>query len=147
VQLSVVAVGNPPPSFQWWQNETNPVGGNSPTLTLTNVGRAQDGVYFVTVANATGGVTSSNAVLKVLVPQLLGSPVLLPNGSLQITSSDINGGTLSPSDVPNFEVQASSNLVNWVTVPNALVLTNGALVLQDNSRTNHPDRFYRIVEH
>jgi len=32
---------------------------------------------------------------------------------------------LSPSDLANFEAQASTNLVSWATLPNALSLTNG----------------------
>ena len=122
------------------------MGGNSPALTLTNVGRAQDGVYSVMVTNLEGGVASSNAVLQVLVPQRLGAPVKLSSGLLQFTSADVGGGPLSPSDLPNFEVQASADLIHWVPLPNALSLTNGMLQLQDNTLTNLPTRFYRIVE-
>ena len=148
-------VANGPPNFpnvlryQWWQNG-NPVGGNSPVLTLNNVGRMQNGTYFVTVTNITlsgGSTVSSNAVLKVLVPQLLGTPALLPDGSFQFTSTDANGGLLSPSDLANFEAQVSTNLVNWATLPNALSLTNGMLLLQDNGSTNYAARYYRILEH
>lgn len=146
VRFNVVAIGYPLPAYQWWQNGTNPVGGNSPALTLTNVGRAQDGVYSVMVTNLEGGVASSNAVLQVLVPQRLGAPVKLSNGLLQFTSADVGGGPLSPSDLPNFEVQASADLIHWVPLPNALSLTNGMLQLQDNTLTNLPTRFYRIVE-
>jgi alpha-tubulin suppressor-like RCC1 family protein len=135
--------------YQWRQNG-NLIGGNSPLLILNNVGRAQNGTYSVTVSNThilSGSSTvSSNAVLKVLVPQLLGSPKLLPNGSFQLTSTDANGGLLQPSDLANFEVQASTNLVDWVTLPNALSLTNGMLQLQD-SGSNYTTRYYRIIEH
>jgi hypothetical protein len=43
-------------------------------LILNNVGRAQNGTYSVTVSNiilSGSSTVSSNAVLKVLVPQLL----------------------------------------------------------------------------
>jgi alpha-tubulin suppressor-like RCC1 family protein len=133
---------------QWRQNG-NIVGYNSPVLTLFNVGRAQNGTYSVTVTdfNTGGSTVSSNAVLKVLVPQLLGSLKLLPDGTLQFTSTDANGGLLSPSDLANFEAQASTNLVDWVPLTNALSLTNGMLQLRDNSGTNWPARFYRLIEH
>jgi hypothetical protein len=101
----------------------------------------------VTVTNSGGSTVSSNATLKVLVPQLLGTPTLSPDGTLQFTSTDANGGLLSPSDLANFEAQASTNLVDWVTLTNALSLTNGMLQLQDNSGTNWPARFYRLIEH
>lgn len=147
INLAVLATGSPTPGYQWQQNGV-PVGGNSPSLTLNNACRAQDGVYSVTVTNAGGAVVSSNAVVHVNVPQLLGTPKLLPDGSLQLTSTDVNGGgTLSPSDLPNFEAQASTDLVNWVTLPNALSLTNGTLQLSDSSRTNYAARYYRIIEH
>jgi hypothetical protein len=147
VLFSVAAVGCPPPAYQWLWNGTNPVGGNSPTLTLTSVGRAQNGVYSVLVTNMLGGIFSSNVVLKVFLPQVLGKPQLLPDGSFLLTSTDANGSTLSPSDLANFEAQASTNLVNWVTLPGALSLTNGMLQLRDGTRTNYTARYYRIIEH
>ncbi len=146
INLSVFATGAPTMGYQWQQNG-NPVGANSPVLTLNSVGRAQDGVYSVIITNGGGAVVSSNALVYVSVPQMLGVPKLMPDGTLQISSSDINGGPLSPSDLPNFEAQASSDLVNWVTLPNALSLTNGTLQLQDGARTNYTTRYYRIVEH
>lgn len=135
--------------YQWWQNG-HLIGGNSPVLTLHKVGRAQNGTYSVTVTNytASGNSTiSSNAVLKVLVAQLLGLPKLLSAGSFQLTTTDANGGLLALADLANFEAQASTNLLNWVTLPNALSLTNGALLLQDAGPTNYPARYYRILEH
>ena len=146
VQFTVTAIGNPPPAYQWWYG-TNQVGGNSPTLALTGVARAQDGIYSVIVTNSAGGILSSNAALVVLVPQVLSSPVVLPNGSLQFTSEDVGGGALSAANLPNFEAQTSTNLVNWVTLPNALSLTNGVLRLQDGSPSSSTTRYYRIVEH
>jgi hypothetical protein len=84
--------------------------------------------------------------LNVLVPQLLSSPQILPNGGFQFTSTDINGGLLTPADLANFGAQASTDLVNWVTLPGALSLTNGMLLLQDNE-TNFGTRYYRLVEY
>jgi alpha-tubulin suppressor-like RCC1 family protein len=146
VSLTVTASGAPQMKFQWRQNG-NLVGGNSSTLALNNVSRAQSGTYFVTVTNAGGSVISSNVVVQVLVPQILGSPVLLPDGTLQLTSTDANGGLLSPANLANFEAQASTNMIDWVTLPSALSLTNGMLQLQDATRTNFIARYYRIVEH
>lgn len=44
-------------------------------------------------------------------------------------------------------VRISTNLVDWMALPNALSLTNGMLQLEDNSGTNWPARFYRLLEH
>jgi alpha-tubulin suppressor-like RCC1 family protein len=146
VTLSVGAIGVPQLKYQWWK-DGSPVGGNSPVLAMNNVSRANTGNYSVTVTNLAGSATSATAAVRVNVPQLLGSPQLLPDGSLQLTSADVNGGQLQPSDLPNFEAQASADLVNWTTLPGALSLTNGVLQLQDTSRTNFATRFYRIIEH
>jgi alpha-tubulin suppressor-like RCC1 family protein len=147
VTFTVAAVGGSL-TYQWWHNGTPLANYPVPALTWNNVGRAQDGNYYAIVTDSLTGLStvSSNATLKVLVPQHLGTPVLLPDGSLQLTSGDANGGTLSPSDLPNFEAQASTDLVNWVTLPNALSLTNGMLLLQD-SGSNYTARYYRIIEH
>jgi hypothetical protein len=147
VSLGVIATGTAPMSYQWFRNGSPISGGISSTYTMLNIARAQAGTYSVIVTNSGGVAVSSNAVLKVLVPQVLGSPALLPDGTLQLTSTDANGGLLQPADLANFEAQVSSNLVDWVTLTNGLSLTNGTLQLQDSGRTNNPARFYRIVEH
>ena len=145
VQLSVAASGYPPPTYQWRQNG-NIIGSNSPTLILNNVGRAQSGIYFVTITNASGSNSSSNAIVKVRVPQVLGPAKLLPNGWLLLSSTDADGGAPAPADLVNFEVQTSSNLVNWVTLPGAPSLTNGTLMLLDKA-TKGAACYYRIIEH
>jgi hypothetical protein len=147
VQFRVTVTGYSPFNFHWWQNGTNPVGVNSSILSLNNVDRAQNGSYSVVVTNIGGGTSSSNAVLKVLVPQKLSVPTLLPDGSLLLTSDDADGRPLSSSDLANFEAQASTNLSDWVTLTTVLTLTNGVLQLQDAGSTNWPARFYRIIEH
>lgn len=144
-QFSVTVLGWPAPSYIWWWNGTNALGGNDSTLTLPNVARAQDGAYSVSVTNASGAVLSSNAMLTVLVPQVLGAPGRQPDGSWQLSSSDLGGGALPASAITNFTVQTSTNLVNWAVLPNALSWTNGKLRLQDPG-TNGPLRFYRIIE-
>ena len=146
VGFTGVAIGYPAPAYQWWQNGTNPIGLNNSNLVLANVGRAQNGIYSVLASNAYGSVWSSNCVLKVLVPQKLGVPTILPDGSLQFISSDVNGGRLSVADLPHFEVQVSTDLVNWMPQGSLLILTNGTLLLH-YSGDNSPIRFYRLIEH
>ena len=53
---------------------------NNPTLTLTNVQRANSGKYRVTVTNSVGKVTSSYATLRVLNPPVIvGQPLSRTN--------------------------------------------------------------------
>lgn len=133
-------------SYQWLQNGSNVVGGNSSSLNLNAVGRAQNGTYLVVVTNSGGGVTSSVVNLKVLVPQRLAAPAMQPGGAFQLSSTDANGGLLTPADLANLQAQASTNLTDWTTLSNALTLTNGVLMLSDPAATNTANRFYRILE-
>ncbi len=133
-------------NYQWLQNGSNVVGGNSSSLNLNGVSRAQNGNYFVVVTNSGGGVTSSVVNLKVLVSQQLAAPVMLLGGAFQLSSTDANGGLLTPADLANLQTQASTNLTDWTTLSNALTLTNGVLMLQDPAATNAANRFYRILE-
>jgi hypothetical protein len=65
--FTALATGNPAPSYQWQFDSTNILGATASTLTLTNVQPAQAGNYTVVVGNLAGVVTSSNAVLSVIV--------------------------------------------------------------------------------
>jgi uncharacterized repeat protein (TIGR01451 family) len=71
--FSAAATSTPSPAFQWFFNTTNPVGGNSGLLTLTNVQSSQAGSYFVRVTNAVGSTNSSPATLSVYVPPAISS--------------------------------------------------------------------------
>src|SRR5262249_9056723 len=104
-------------------------------------------IYSVLLSNSSGTTPSSNATLRVLVPQKLGQPVRLPNGLFTVISGDADGGTLLPSDLPNFEAQTSSNMLNWAVLSNSLSLTNGMLLLTDPGTSSYRYRFYRILEH
>jgi alpha-tubulin suppressor-like RCC1 family protein len=147
ISMRVVTTGSGPMNYQWLRNGSPINGGISSTYTMLNVARAQAGTYSVIVTNTGGMVVSSNAAVVIKVPQLLGTPALLPDGSLQLTSTDANGDTLTDADLANFEAQATTNLVNWITLTNGLSLTNGMLQLNDPTRTNFNTRYYRIIEH
>ena len=149
VVLNVGVTGTPPLTFRWWKDGNLVPGANAASLVLLNAVRTNSGTYWVVVtnaANAANTVTSSNAVLVVRVPQLLGTPTFQPDGSILLSSTDVGGGQLTPADLANLQVQVSTNLVDWLTLSNALVLTNGAIQLQDAGATNSPMRFYRILE-
>jgi len=152
VTFTVLATGIPPLLYVWQkydltqQNASTVFASGNPSYTLSNVTRANSGTYHVMVLNQGGSVTSSNVVLTVHVPQLLGTPVLQPDGSLLLTSGDADGGTLHAGDVANLQALVSTNLVDWIPLPGALTLVNGQLQLQDPAAIGSAARFYRIVE-
>ena len=144
--FTVTAFGTPPLTYQWQQDGNLLSSGPSSNYILSNLTRGNSGNYNVVVTNIAGNVTSSNATLMVHVPQLLSAPTFNPDGTITFTSSDSDGSALSSSDVSHLQVQVSSNLVDWVTIPGALTLTDGMLQMQDPGATNAPTRYYRILE-
>jgi uncharacterized repeat protein (TIGR01451 family) len=91
--FSVSATGSAPLSYQWTRNGNSVSGATSATLGLSNVQPNQGGNYTVIVSNPSGSLTSSVAVLTVLVP---------PSISNQPTNQTvIAGGSAS------FQVSAS----------------------------------------
>jgi hypothetical protein len=112
----------------------NGVGTTAATLTLTNVQLANAGVYSVEVRNASGRVTSSNAVLTVLSPPVTCS---LP----QMTSAGFSFRLSGPPDT-TFVVLASTNSVDWfpVSTNNAPA---GSVDVLDPDALNHGLRYYR----
>ena len=144
--FQAAAGGSLPFNYQWQKDAAGLLDGINPALTLNNLTRSNSGAYSVIISNAFGFVTSSNAMLRVMVPQQLQAPVLNPDGSLSFVFSDSDGGLLASNDVAHFAVSVSTNLVDWQVLPNTPLLTNGMLWLQDFDATNLPQRFYRVIE-
>ena len=68
VDLTVVAAGGAPLSYQWKKNSLNITGATAATLSLKNVQSGDAGIYTVTVSNSAGSVTSDPATLTVNPP-------------------------------------------------------------------------------
>ena len=68
VTFTVVASGNPTPTYQWSLDGTPVSGATKASLTLNNVKAADAGTYTVTVTNSIGSATSDAATLTVIVP-------------------------------------------------------------------------------
>jgi len=67
--FSVVARGTAPLGYQWCKDGSLLAGATNDALILTNLQFSDAGQYAVTVSNAAGSVTSSNAALVVNAPQ------------------------------------------------------------------------------
>jgi multisubunit Na+/H+ antiporter MnhB subunit/Na+-transporting NADH:ubiquinone oxidoreductase subunit NqrE len=66
--FSVTAAGVAPLTYQWYFNSAPVANATNATLTLNNVQSGNAGTYCVIVSNNVGLLTSSNAVLTVLLP-------------------------------------------------------------------------------
>ena len=66
--FSVVAMGTPAPTYQWYLGGILLSGATSATLTIGDVQPANAGSYTVEVTNSIGSVTSKAAALKVAAP-------------------------------------------------------------------------------
>ncbi|MEP6664490.1 MAG: immunoglobulin domain-containing protein, partial [Verrucomicrobiota bacterium] len=139
--FTVEATGTAPLIYQWKKNDENlSNGGNisgatSATLTLSNVNGSDAANYTTTISNSGGSLDSAVATLTVIVPPAHFDFVsLLPDGRCKLA---LSGGT-------NFAytIEASTNLVNWMTLTNIFNQT-GTFEFTDSDSTNHPYRFYR----
>ena len=96
VRLAVGVQGTAPFNYAWtWGRkkllETGPI------LTLTNVQRRNAGTYRVAVTNSAGHATSSNAVLKVLLPPVLKSQ---PHSRTNATNTTATFRALATGSAP-----------------------------------------------
>ena len=133
------------PGYQWLLNGVPIPGATNSNLVLTNAGRANEGSYSVVVSNSYGAVISPNATLQVAVPQVFFEAQMLIGGGVHLGFGDWDGSPLTSNDLINFELDASSNLRNWVPLNLPFSLSNGTIQVGDP--TNYPARFYRVIEH
>jgi hypothetical protein len=133
--FNVTAVSTLPMVYQWMFNKIFLAGATNAALTLPGVATNQAGAYAVIIANQTGYVTSSNAILSVYpsAVSLLNGASITAGNQLQFTVVGVPGFS--------YAVQTSTNLINW-----AWLITNTAPFNFDD--TNNPgvqQRFYRTV--
>lgn len=112
----------------------------SSTLTIGNVSSANQGNYFVEVANSAGTTTSGNAALVVvlstvtnLVSAVVGGAGMLESGFKVQFSGPVGS---------NLVIQASSDLNHWSPVYTNVVTANG-LSYTDTVAKTVSCRFYR----
>lgn len=103
VTLTVVAGGTGPFTYQWKKDSTNVNGATAATLTISGVGVAQAGNYFVVVSNGAGSVTAGPVAVAVVpagtvaVQQVAGSGNG-PGTHVTVTNTLTYPGTASSLD-------------------------------------------------
>jgi hypothetical protein len=137
VSFNVAVSGTAPYSYQWGYNAGALLNATNAAYTIQSVGTNNTGNYFVVVTNLAGSVTSSNALLVVLVPPTLtlqyvaGYPLLNLNGMLS----------------NNFLVQYNADLTgtNWINLLSLTNLPASPYLFLDPAGVSAPVRFYRAV--
>jgi uncharacterized repeat protein (TIGR03803 family) len=141
--LNVAVAGAPPLSYQWRKDGTNLTDGGNVfgathrALNLTNVNFDNSGTYSVVVSNALGSVTSSSAVLSVVVQPVFQS-ALLTNGTVRLTWSAMTG--------KQYRLQYRTNLTAgaWLNSGGIITATNTSVTASEAMGSNLR-RFYRAV--
>ncbi len=114
--FSVTATATSPLSYQWSFNGTNITGANASNLTISNVTPSALGSYAVVVSDASGSITSSNAILT-MYPYL---------------SQPFNGDVVDWGQSANLSVQA------WGTGPLMYQwYDNGVAIANATNQTFH----------
>lgn len=140
VRLTAVAAGTLPLAYQWRRNGVNlvddgrVVGVNSNTLALNPAHPADAGDYDVVVTNIVGSASSLTARLTLHSARILSGRVV-SNSWFQL---DVRGVVGS-----RFEIQASTNLVQWKPIG---IRTNALGIFQYLDPGTVPFRFYRVVQ-
>ena len=118
-------------------------------LNLPGLGALASGSYFVVITNAGGSVTSSPAVLRVLVPQRFAQPPeRLGDGSFRLRFVAHDGTYLLTNDLATLEVWGSTNLANssaWLRLTNGITVQNGQVQVDDADSPSLLRRFYRVL--
>ena len=129
--FSVVAVGNPPPAYQWKKNGTAIAGATSASYTTPATVATDDGAIFVCiVSNSVASITSNNAKLSVLLPS---TP---PSISVQPADQTVSAGqlatfTIAATGNPSPAYQWQKNSVN-ITGATSTSYTTPSTALADD---------------
>jgi len=140
--FSVESDGVPELNYQWQRDGTNLVdgadlwGATAADLTLTSLTRGDAANYRVVVQNGFGAVTSAVVKLTVELPAEFTAIQHLPDKTLALSLSTTSSFTWS--------IEASTNLVEWETLTNGLIL-RGTTQFIDVNTAGLPQRFYRAV--
>jgi GH25 family lysozyme M1 (1,4-beta-N-acetylmuramidase)/uncharacterized protein YpmS len=123
-------------TYKWLFNASAISGATASSYTVSNAQTNNAGSYSVVITNIAGSMTSSNAVLTVILPQppQFQSVTILSNGIVQMVLQGQSGGS--------YEIDSSSNLLNWVQFM-SFVMSNTTYQFSDPSSATNSASYYR----
>jgi hypothetical protein len=138
--------------FQWLKDGTNLTDGTNISgstisgstnyeLFISNAQTNDSGNYWLIITNPGGSVTSSNAVLTVILPPSFGNIIAAGGGGfiLSGTGGESNG---------TYYVLTSSNLLvpltNWTYLATNQFDGQGGFIFTNTAQTNAPQLFYLL---
>src|ERR1043166_6485883 len=139
-QVTFTASATGATSYQWYFNAANAIAGQTTTtLILTNVQYANLGSYRVTIANSFGTVTSSPAILSVLVTPYQMSSIGKGPGAFTASFAGDAGRTYK---VEFAGALGRTNATVWTLLTN--IVGNGGPVTIKEATAPSTNRYYRI---
>jgi len=134
VNFGISANGTGPLKYQWIFDGANLAAATNATLTLNGVTTNQAGTYSVMVSNIAGATNSNPATLTVYATAAANvTPAVPGGGQFGLTIAGVPGY--------HYVVQASTDLVNWVSIQ-----TNTApFTFVDPKAGQFSQRFYRSI--
>jgi uncharacterized repeat protein (TIGR03803 family) len=135
VSFNVAAIGTAPIHYQWFFNNGLINNATNAIYAIQVISTNNTGYYSVVVSNIVNSVTSSNALLTVLVPPTVGLHFLAGYPQLNLNGIVSN----------NFTVQYNTNLTgtNWVNLRSISNLSSSPYQFLDPAGSGQPARFYR----
>jgi hypothetical protein len=145
VVLSATASGTAPLAYQWLKNGTSLANGGdisgatATNLTFTGVTTNDSANYTLVITNAYGSITSSVAVLTVVLPPGINSVAVNPDGSVTLNLTGSPGISYVLESTTNFNSGSG-----WLPTATNVFDPTGVWQFNDVSATTFPQRFYRL---
>jgi hypothetical protein len=138
-------------TYQWHHDGTN-IASNGTALALPHVQPSDSGLYSVSISNAFGVIQTADALLVVTNNPSRIVPIIVPisgiaGSSFSFSVVNYDSSQLLQEQLNSFELLVSTNLVDWIVLPNSLIWTNGSMLLQDSATSIFKTRFYRVLQH
>ena len=103
---------------------------------LANLPAGRICYYRMVAFNGVGSAFGAAAFFQTVPPPRFADFATQPDGAFQMQFTGASNLA--------YEVQASTNLINWTVLGNAASSTNGLYLYLDSDATNYSFRFYRV---